>query len=82
MVDTAAVNIEVDTTHSSLDRVRQDSAHGINGEPKDGLYNFAVARKTRMHDIGISEITRVASSYAEQPALVCALSNRWFRSGA
>jgi Domain of Unknown Function (DUF1259) len=47
------INAKIDPAHSSLDPTKLDSALGVKGQYKDGVYKFAVGRKTRMHDIEI-----------------------------
>lgn len=47
------INAKIDPAHSSLDPTKLDSALGVEGQYKDGVYKFAVGRKTRMHDIEI-----------------------------
>lgn len=43
----------IDPAHSSLDPARLDSALGLKGQYKDGVYKFVVGRTTRMHDVTI-----------------------------
>ena len=43
----------IDPSHSSLDATTLDSALGLKGQYKDGIYKFVVGRKTRMHDLEI-----------------------------
>jgi Domain of Unknown Function (DUF1259) len=45
--------IQIDPAHSSLDPVKLDSALGLKGQYKDGVYKFVVGRTTRMHDIEV-----------------------------
>jgi uncharacterized protein DUF1259 len=47
------INAKIDPAHSSLDPTKLDSALGVKGQYKGGVYKFAVGRKTRMHDIEI-----------------------------
>jgi hypothetical protein len=42
---------QIDPAHSSLDPGKLDSALGLKGQYKDGVYKFVVGRTTRMHDI-------------------------------
>ena len=44
---------QIDPAHSSLDPAKLDSALGLKGQYKDGVYKFAVGRTTRMHDIEV-----------------------------
>jgi uncharacterized protein DUF1259 len=44
---------QIDPAHSSLDPAKLDSALGVRGQYKDGVYKFVVGRTTRMHDITI-----------------------------
>jgi len=44
---------QIDPAHSSLDPARLDSALGLKGQYKDGVYKFVVGRKTRMHDVTV-----------------------------
>jgi len=44
---------QIDAAHSSLDPAKLDSALGLKGQYKDGVYKFVVGRKTHMHDIEI-----------------------------
>jgi len=44
---------QIDPIHSSLDAAKLDSALGLKGQYKDGVYKFVVGRKTRMHDMEI-----------------------------
>jgi hypothetical protein len=44
---------QIDPAHSSLDPAKLDSALGLKGQYKDGVYKFAVGRTTQMHDIVI-----------------------------
>jgi len=44
---------QIDPAHSSLDPARLDSALGLMGQYKDGVYKFVVGRKTRMHDVTV-----------------------------
>jgi len=43
----------IDPAHSSLDPAKLDSAFGLKGQYKDGVYKFVVSRATRMHDVTI-----------------------------
>lgn len=43
----------IDPAHSSLDPAKLDSALGVKGQYKDGVYKFVVGRTTRMHDVTI-----------------------------
>jgi hypothetical protein len=45
--------VQIDPAHSSLDPAKLDSALGLKGQYKDGVYKFAVGRTTRMHDIEV-----------------------------
>jgi len=44
---------QIDPAHSSLDPAKLDSALGLKGQYKDGVYKFVVGRTTRMHDVTI-----------------------------
>jgi hypothetical protein len=44
---------QIDPAHSSLDPTKLDSALGLKGQYKDGVYKFVVGRKTRMHDVTV-----------------------------
>jgi hypothetical protein len=44
---------QIDPAHSSLDPAKLDSALGLKGQYKDGVYKFVVGRTTRMHDVEI-----------------------------
>ncbi len=44
---------QIDPAHSSLDPAKLDSALGLKGQYKDGVYKFVVGRTTRMHDVVI-----------------------------
>jgi len=44
---------QIDPAHSSLDPSKLDSALGLKGQYKDGVYKFVVGRTTRMHDVTI-----------------------------
>ena len=44
---------QIDPVHSSLDPAKLDSALGLKGQYKDGVYKFVVGRTTRMHDVAI-----------------------------
>ena len=44
---------QIDPAHSSLDPAKLDSALGLKGQYKDGIYKFVVGRKTRMHDVTV-----------------------------
>jgi hypothetical protein len=46
-------NAQLDPAHSSLDPAKLDSALGLKGQYKDGVYKFVVGRTTRMHDIEV-----------------------------
>src|SRR5216684_2269764 len=46
-------NAQIDPAHSSLDPAKLDSALGLKGQCKDGVYKFVVGRTTRMHDVEI-----------------------------
>ena len=46
-------NAQIDPAHSSLDPAKLDSALGLKGQYKDGVYKFVVGRTTRMHDIEV-----------------------------
>lgn len=46
-------NAQIDPAHSSLDASKLDSALGLKGDYKDGVYKFVVGRKTQMHDLEI-----------------------------
>jgi hypothetical protein len=43
----------IDPARSSLDAAKLDSALGLKGQYKDGVYKFVVGRTTHMHDITI-----------------------------
>jgi hypothetical protein len=47
------IDAQIDPAHSSLDAAKLDSALGLKGQYKDGVYKFVVGRTTRMHDITI-----------------------------
>jgi hypothetical protein len=49
----AKPEIQIDPAHSSLDPAKLDSALGLKGQYKDGVYKFVVGRTTRMHDVTI-----------------------------
>ncbi len=44
---------QIDPAHSSLDPAKLDSALGLKGQYKDGVYKFVVGRTTQMHDVTI-----------------------------
>jgi hypothetical protein len=44
---------QIDPAHSSLDPAKLDSALGLKGQFKDGVYKFVVGRTTRMHDVEV-----------------------------
>src|SRR5690348_16916049 len=44
---------QIDPARSSLDPAKLDSALGVKGQYKDGVYKFVVGRTTRMHDVTI-----------------------------
>jgi hypothetical protein len=44
---------QIDPAHSSLDPATFDSALGVKGQYKDGVYKFGVGRTTRMGDVEI-----------------------------
>jgi len=44
---------QIDPAHSSLDPAKLDSALGLKGQYKDGVYKFVAGRTTRMHDIEV-----------------------------
>jgi hypothetical protein len=44
---------QIDPAHSSLDPAKLDSALGLKGQYKDGVYKFVVGRTTQMHDVRI-----------------------------
>jgi Domain of Unknown Function (DUF1259) len=44
---------QIDPARSSLDPAKLDSALGLKGEYKDGVYKFVVGRTTHMHDVAI-----------------------------
>ena len=46
-------DVQIDPAHSSLDPTKLDSALGLKGQYKDGVYKFVVGRKTRMHDVTV-----------------------------
>ena len=48
-----AVAAQIDPAHSQIDAAKLDSALGLKGQYKDGVYKFVVGRTTRMHDIDI-----------------------------
>src|SRR5882672_8284544 len=50
---------QIDPAHSSLDPAKLDSALGLKGQYKDGVYKFAVGRTTRMHDVTVGNQTGV-----------------------
>jgi hypothetical protein len=47
------IDAKIDPAHSSLDPAKLDSALGLKGQYKDGVYKFVVGRTTRMHDVTI-----------------------------
>jgi Domain of Unknown Function (DUF1259) len=44
---------QIDPAHSSLDPAKLDSALGLKGQYKEGVYKFVVGRTTRMHDVEV-----------------------------
>jgi hypothetical protein len=44
---------QIDPARSSLDPAKLDSALGLKGQYKDGVYKFVVGRTTQMHDVTI-----------------------------
>src|SRR6266478_4562241 len=44
---------QIDPAHSSLDPTKLDSALGLKGQYKDGVYKFVVGRTTRMQDVEV-----------------------------
>jgi hypothetical protein len=46
-------NAQIDPAHSSLDPAKLDSALGLKGQYKDGVYKFVVGRTTQMHDVAV-----------------------------
>ena len=48
-----ATEPQIDPAHSSLDAAALDTALGVKGQYKDGVYKFVVGRKTHMHDIEV-----------------------------
>jgi hypothetical protein len=44
---------QIDPAQSSLDPAKLDSALGLKGQYKDGVYKFVVGRKTQMHDVEV-----------------------------
>src|SRR5712691_4572508 len=50
---TNILNAQIDPAHSSLDPAKLDSALGLKGQYKDGVYKFVVGRTTQMHDVAI-----------------------------
>jgi hypothetical protein len=46
-------NAQIDPAHSSLDSAKLDSALGLKGQYKDGVYKFVVGRTTQMHDVAV-----------------------------
>src|SRR5260370_39155436 len=44
---------QIDPAHSALGPSKLDSALGLKGQYKDGVYKFVVGRTTRMHDIEV-----------------------------
>src|SRR5216684_2923992 len=47
------IDAKIDPARSSLDAVKLDTALGLKGQYKDGVYKFAVGRTTRMHDVAM-----------------------------
>jgi len=47
------INAKIDPAHSSLDPAKLDSALGLKGQYKDGVYKFVVGRTTQMHNVAI-----------------------------
>jgi len=47
------IDAKIDPAHSSLDPAKLDSALGLKGQYKDGVYKFVVGRTTQMHDVTI-----------------------------
>jgi hypothetical protein len=50
---TQTVNALIDPARSRLDPAKLDSALGLKGQYKDGVYKFVAGRKTQMHDVEI-----------------------------
>ncbi len=50
---TGPPDAQIDPARSSLDPAKLDSALGLKGQYKDGVYKFVVGRTTRMHDVTI-----------------------------
>ena len=48
-----ALGAQIDPAHSRIDAAKLDSALGLKGQYKEGVYKFVVGRTTRMHDIEI-----------------------------
>lgn len=46
-------DVQIDPANSSLDPAKLDSALGLKGQYKDGVYKFVVGRTTQMHDVAI-----------------------------
>lgn len=46
-------DVQIDPAHSSLDPAKLDSALGLKGQYKDGVYKFVVGRTTLMHGVEI-----------------------------
>jgi Domain of Unknown Function (DUF1259) len=44
---------QIEPAQSSLDPAKLDSALGLKGQYKDGVYKFVVGRKTEMHDVEV-----------------------------
>jgi hypothetical protein len=44
---------QIDPAHSSLDPAKLDSALGLKGQYKDGVYKFVVGRTTQMHNVTV-----------------------------
>jgi hypothetical protein len=44
---------QINPAQSSLDPAKLDSALGLKGQYKDGVYKFVVGRKTSMHDVAL-----------------------------
>lgn len=51
--ETGSPEAQIDPARSSLDPAKLDSALGVKGQYKDGVYKFVVGRTTRMHDVTI-----------------------------
>jgi hypothetical protein len=50
---TGSPEAQIDPARSSLDSAKLDSALGVKGQYKDGVYKFVVGRTTQMHDVTI-----------------------------